>query len=155
MKAGFAGRYRALDAGAPPTIGYGQPELARLAVDMLSQIKRRSEYLPQACPDNPDWLMILELFIAAAAGRRMSVSDLCLASGVPSTTALRRVGILEMCGLFQRTAHPRDRRISHVALTQNAYDRVADYLRSLGAGQAEPAAFGAAPRPRSDSNPLR
>ena len=39
-------------------------------------------------------------------------------------------------GMFNRLPHPRDRRISHVRLSENARTQVARYLLSLSTGEA-------------------
>ena len=105
--------------------------LAGVARTLVDQLNRRSQYLPGAIFDDPQWLMTLELFIAGEERREVSVSSLCLAAGVPATTALRHIRFLEARGIFKRTSHPRDRRISHVRLSETARVQAARYLLSL------------------------
>lgn len=107
--------------------------LVGIAVALLEQIDRREAFLPGAEFEDPQWLMTLELFVADEEGRAISVSSLCLASGVPPTTALRHIRSLEAKGIFERSSHPSDRRISHVRLSQAARTQVARYLASLRA----------------------
>lgn len=71
---------------------------------------------------DPAWDMILDLVRAEVSGERVSVSSLCLASGVPSTTALRWINLLVESGVFERVDDTIDRRRSYVTLTQ-AYRR--------------------------------
>jgi DNA-binding MarR family transcriptional regulator len=66
------------------------------------------------------WDMLLELYDADFTGRRISVSSLCFASGVPQTTALRWIKILEREGQIKRTPDPRDGRRYFVELTESA-----------------------------------
>jgi DNA-binding MarR family transcriptional regulator len=110
--------------------------LSALARLLAEHIRRRVRYLPSIVVEDPQWLMTLELFVAGEEGRTVSVSSLCLASGVPSTTALRHIRTLERKGMFNRLPHPRDRRISHVRLSENARTQVARYLLSLSTGEA-------------------
>ena len=65
----------------------------------------------------PCWDMMLDLYVQQASGRRITVSDLCLAAAVPLTTALRWVGTLEGRGLLRRRIDASDRRRSFVDLT--------------------------------------
>ncbi len=44
---------------------------------------------------DPAWDMLLDLALSEASGRRISVTSLCIASGVPTTTALRRLDDLQ------------------------------------------------------------
>jgi len=52
---------------------------------------------------DPAWDMLLDMCRAHHEGHQVSVTSLCLASGVPSTTALRWVRLLEDEGLIDRT----------------------------------------------------
>jgi DNA-binding MarR family transcriptional regulator len=108
--------------------------MAGLARALVDQFNRRSQYLPGAIFGDPQWLMTLELFIAREERREVSVSSLCFVSGVPATTALRHIRSLEDKGIFERGSHPKDRRISHVRLSEAARAQVARYLLSISSG---------------------
>ena len=134
---------RAGDSGrlaAPPQDD--QNALHRIARTMVAQVRSRATYLPEVACGDPEWLMLLELFIASGSGRQVTVSNLCAASGVPSTTALRHIGLLERNGLLIRTPAAKDRRISHVRLHERAQRRLQSYLSSIAprwtAGSEEP-----------------
>jgi DNA-binding MarR family transcriptional regulator len=60
--------------------------------------------------------------------RQVSVSSLCIAAGVPATTALRWINVLEKAGMLQRTADARDKRRMFVELTDSAADRFYAYI---------------------------
>ncbi|AXJ95302.1 MULTISPECIES: hypothetical protein [unclassified Sphingomonas] len=59
---------------------------------------------------DPAWDMLLDLYVAEATGRRVSVSDACIAAAVPQATALRWLNMLDQRGLVIRTADQTDRR---------------------------------------------
>lgn len=109
-----------------------------LAKLIVAQLARRRKYWPEATFEDPQWLMMLDLFIASEEGRDISVSSLCFASGVPATTALRHIRALTAKGLFERISHPRDRRICHVRLSEAARKQMIGYLVSLASGGIEP-----------------
>jgi len=109
--------------------------LRSIAKAIVAQFESRSSFFPGATFEDPQWLMMLDLFIAGEEGRDVSVSSLCFASGVPPTTALRHIRTLVSKGLFERISHPRDRRICHVRLSDAAKDRMTIYLSSLAAGR--------------------
>jgi DNA-binding MarR family transcriptional regulator len=116
----------------PSTLPYRRERaLADLARTMLEHLKGRTRFLPGAVFEDPQWLMTLELFIAAEEAREVPVSVLCGASGVPPTTALRHIRWLESKAIFERVSHPKDRRISYVRLSDAARDQVARYLMSV------------------------
>ena len=109
-------------------------DLSNVARTIVAQIARRRTYLDLTFED-PQWLMILDLFIAAEEGTDVSVSTLFQVSGVPPSTALRHIRNLEAKGIFERVSHPRDGRVSHIRLSAETRRRVADYLDSIVHGE--------------------
>lgn len=67
---------------------------------------------------DPAWDILLEAYACTLSQRRTSVTDLCHAARIPSTTALRWVGKLEQDGWLKRHGDPLDRRRSWVELTE-------------------------------------
>lgn len=82
----------------------------RLARRYLAARQRRAELLGTGLFADPAWDMLLDLFVSDVEGVRISVSSACLASGVPSTTALAWLVKLEQRGLVFRSRDSRDRR---------------------------------------------
>ena len=78
---------------------------------------RRNKLLPPSLFADPAWDMLLELFRAELRQIRVSVSSLCGAAQVPSTTALRWIKIMEDRGLFTREADRLDGRRFYIRLT--------------------------------------
>jgi DNA-binding MarR family transcriptional regulator len=77
---------------------------------------------------DPAWDMLLDLTAARAEHKRVSVTSLCIASGVPSTTALRWIALLTQAGLLERVEDDTDRRRAFVQLTDRASDAMARYF---------------------------
>jgi DNA-binding MarR family transcriptional regulator len=65
----------------------------------------------------PAWDILLDLYINNGRKRTISVSSACLASAVPTTTALRYISELVKRRLVVRAAHPNDRRVFVLHLT--------------------------------------
>jgi hypothetical protein len=78
--------------------------------------RKRIECFGEGLFADPAWDMIVDLAIARARFSRVSVTSLCIASGVPSTTALRWIGVLIERGVFQREDDATDRRRAFVSL---------------------------------------
>jgi len=76
--------------------------------------------------------VLLDLTAARAEHTRVSVTSLCIASGVPPTTALRWIGQMTEVGLFERIEDDSDRRRAFIALTEKAADAMARYFAELG-----------------------
>ena len=80
--------------------------------------------------------MLLDLTAARAEHSRVSVTSLCIASGVPPTTAMRWIGQMVEAGLFERVEDDSDRRRALIALTEKAADAMARYFAELGRSAA-------------------
>ncbi|MEP9368227.1 response regulator [Xanthobacter sp. VNH20] len=78
---------------------------------------------------DPAWDMLLDLAVAEATGRPISVTSLCIASGVPTTTALRRIEDLKEAGLLDRLPDPGDRRRVLVELTAVGRERMEAFVQ--------------------------
>lgn len=64
--------------------------------------------------------LLIELYEAEREGTSLTVSMLGLISGIPQTTALRYLILLEEQGHLRRVEHPMDYRKTNVRLTQSA-----------------------------------
>ena len=73
---------------------------------------------------DPAWDMLLDLYVQDAGSAGTMISALCIASGVPQTTALRHIYRLEQLGLVRTTDHPTDLRRTMVSLSDDARPRV-------------------------------
>lgn len=81
----------------------------------------------------PAWDMLLDLYIAQAKGRAISVSSLCIAACVPGATGLRWIALLVERGLVERRADPKDRRRTFIGLTASAVQILTGLLLERGA----------------------
>ncbi len=98
----------------------------------------RKRVLPSVAGGDAAWEMLLDLAMAQAAGRQVSVSALCASAGTSTTTALRRLEALEQEGLVERRPDPEDRRRVWLQLThkggasvRQAGRRFAETLRAI------------------------
>lgn len=93
--------------------------------------RRRSRHLPAELFGEPAWDMLLDLFAARLDGRLISVTSACYAAGVPPTTALRWLGVLEKAGLVERIDHTSDRRVWWVRLSEPGLQQMCAYFEDL------------------------
>jgi len=98
-------------------IEHQRPSMVAIAREEYRHRRRRTEFLDPDLLAEPGWDMLLDLFISAESGKRISVTSLCVASAVPATTALRWITVLEEQGLVERTHAQSDRRVNFVDLT--------------------------------------
>ncbi|WP_424140688.1 hypothetical protein [Roseomonas chloroacetimidivorans] len=73
--------------------------------------------------------MLLDLAAVRAEGGHVSVSSVCISSGAPQSTALRKLAALENAKLVRRYFHGPDRRRVCIALTDEAAEMVASAIR--------------------------
>ncbi|WP_051683439.1 MarR family transcriptional regulator [Sphingomonas sp. UNC305MFCol5.2] len=107
--------------------------VTQFAAGMRAIRLRRNELLGKPVFRDPAWDMLLDLVVAADERRAVSVSGLCHASGVPTTTALRHVERLETLGLLTRTPDPADKRRFWVDGEPEALVRVREIIARLQA----------------------
>lgn len=80
----------------------------------------------------PAWDILLDIFISSNSDKRESVSSVCIASGVPPTTALRWLNELERHGMIEREPDEKDRRRSFISLSQKGCDLMMTYFEDYG-----------------------
>lgn len=125
-----------LQAVIAPADEAGEKDLASLARQLQKESAARDAVLPIDVFSDPAWHILLDLFAAEMEGKRISISSACIASGAPSTTALRYITMLVRRGAIERSKDQRDGRRHHVKLTQACKDRMARHLRMLAASRA-------------------
>lgn len=117
---------RLADTPSPPL---PDPRLVR---QIIRQRQLRARFFDGELFADPAWDMLLDLTAARAEHQRVSVTSLCIASGVPPTTALRWIGQMTEAGLLQRIEDQTDRRRAFITLTDRAADVMARYFAQLG-----------------------
>jgi predicted transcriptional regulator len=104
----------------------------RLLRKIIRHRQARVRYFRDEIFADPAWDILLDLAAARVEHKRVSVTSLCIAAGVPATTALRWIGLLTEEGLLKRVEDDTDRRRAFVALTDRAADSVARYFQAIG-----------------------
>lgn len=105
------------------------------ASEILSQTirarRRRSDFLSGELFADPAWDILLELSLARAQGRAVTVEDLLRSSQVGESTALRWLEKLEQDGWVRRDPDPSDRRRSIVDLSERAAAAMQAWISDL------------------------
>lgn len=118
----------------PPSDGefFTAEEAGRNWIRMLIDLcAARQNHFPDGLFCDPAWDMLLDLAHARLSGKRVSVSSLCIASRVPATTALRRIGDLVAEGLATRVRDENDGRRVFVDLTDDGFSRMLAYVENI------------------------
>ncbi len=109
----------------------------RLVRRIIRQRQLRARFFDAELFADPAWDMLLDLTAARVEHTRVSVTSLCIASGVPPTTALRWIGQLTEAGLLARVEDETDRRRAFIGLTESAADAMARYFAEIGRSAAQ------------------
>lgn len=117
----------------------GAPRLpsANVIRKLVSRRQARAKYFDPELFADPAWDILLDLAAARSEHRQVSVTSLCIASGVPATTALRWITQMVEAGLLVRIPDPNDRRRAHIALADKTCDAMANYFAEVGMGAGE------------------
>lgn len=102
--------------------------LAAIARTIFRARERRQRQFSPRFLGEPGWDMLLELFIHRALEMPLSTKSLCLAAGVPRSTALRMMRQLEEEGLLQRSRSAEDKRIATVEMTPHGFSQMRIYV---------------------------
>lgn len=119
---------------APSTQDGSVVNTVEVAGHMLATRRRRDEVFGSDLFGEPAWDIMLDLFVAEAKGRRVSVSSACIAASVPPTTALRWIGNLQERGVIARRQDAFDARRTWLTLTPEWNSRIHDLLAELLSG---------------------
>ena len=89
----------------------------RFCRELLMERRIMDRYIREISLSPASWIILLELYSAAAASKRLSVSSLGYASGVSIATAVRLTQSLEARAIVERQRDPHDARRTNVALS--------------------------------------
>jgi CheY-like chemotaxis protein/DNA-binding MarR family transcriptional regulator len=123
----------AVPADGIPRRGEGPSpgERKRAALKDLKTMRRlRSQHFPSELFSDPCWEMLLDLYDAFLTGSEVTVTSLGVASGVPQTTALRRMETLQGHGLIVRLEDEADKRRTIIRLTDSGLAAVERFFEN-------------------------
>jgi DNA-binding MarR family transcriptional regulator len=98
---------------------------------LLNERRQRDTVMDARFFGEPAWDMLLDLFVAQENRRRpVSVSSLCIASAVPSTTGLRWINSMVKSGMLLRRPDPSDGRRVWIDLAPHVHHQMRALLSS-------------------------
>jgi DNA-binding MarR family transcriptional regulator len=105
-------------------------EVMAIRHGLLARRQRDRFFNPKLFAD-PAWDMLLELYAASLTERRMTVTRLTSRAGVPMTTAIRWIAVLEREELIEREADRLDGRRIFLSLTNKGRRAMSAYFEEL------------------------
>jgi hypothetical protein len=107
---------------------------ARIVRDTIRRRRARSQFFPAELFADPAWDILLDLAAARLEGKRVSISSLCIAADVPTTTALRWIKGMTDAGILVRHDDPDDGRRSFVDMSDETARAMDGYLDMVEGG---------------------
>jgi hypothetical protein len=77
---------------------------------------------------DPAWDILLDLTIARKKGVKISVSSLCIAASVPTTTALRKINRMIVDGMIFKEPDQNDKRRTYISISEHTYQKMLAYI---------------------------
>ena len=108
-----------------------EQKLVELSCTIYHSRRLRTHFINNNLLGEPVWDMLLALHCFSGRGEALSVSGLCHAAGVPQTTALRWVQVMEQKKLVKRSKDAKDGRRAYVSLTDDSKKLLENYLATI------------------------
>lgn len=107
---------------APPNGRALESMVLSYATGIYAFRRKRAKWLPEDLFGEPAWDILLELFVMRLQGNPVRVKNVCIASGVPATTALGWINVLEGKGMISSSADACDHRVRWIWLEDVAFE---------------------------------
>lgn len=122
-----------VNSGPAQLFNSARPSLPdpRLVRQMIAGRQARARFFDPELFADPAWDMLLDLTAAHAENAKVSVTSLCIAAGVPATTALRWLKQMVESGIFERVADTSDRRRAFIELSDTSLDAMSRYFEHV------------------------
>ena len=101
---------------------------ARLVRTLIAARQSRAKFFGGDMFAEPAWDMLLDLTAAKIENKYVSVSSLCIAAGVPSTTALRYIRSMQQAGIIERHCDPDDARRSFLVISNTTFNAMIEFF---------------------------
>jgi DNA-binding MarR family transcriptional regulator len=108
-----------------------EAELVRIARRISQWRRKRDAILAPIVFADPEWDILLDLYVEGGCGRAVSLSSLCIAAAVPSTTAARAVNALVAEGVLTKSRDPEDARRVIIALADSTREKMRAWLTQI------------------------
>jgi len=108
-----------------------ETELVQIARRISQWRRKRDAILAPITFADPEWDILLDLYVESGSGRVVSLSSLCIAAAVPSTTAARAVNAMVAEGILTKSRDPEDARRVIIALADNTREKLRTWLMQI------------------------
>lgn len=118
----------------PESPRFHDPEFVRKTIKLR---RLRDKFFDHDLFADPAWDILLDLYAARLEAISVSVSSLCIAAAVPSTTALRWISSMTENGLLVRRQDPKDARRVFIELSNEMVEQMSRYFIQLASSDGK------------------
>lgn len=122
-------------APAPAGDTISEADLVQLARRISHWRRKRDAMFEPVIFADPEWDVLLDLFAESGFGRKVSMSSLCIAASVPTTTAVRSINAMIEQGMLLRSRDANDARRVLIELTEDTRNRMRSWLIGVATTQ--------------------
>ena len=122
-------------SSAPPGDTVSEDELVQLARRISYWRRKRDAMFDPVIFADPEWDILLDLFAESGSGRRVSMSGLCIAAAVPTTTAVRCINMMVDRGVLAKSRDMNDGRRMLIELTEETRAKMRVWLSAVARAQ--------------------
>lgn len=112
-------------------IGPAENETLRYIQAYMKIRQHYKELLAEDLIEDSALMMLFELYLSHVEKYDLTVTGLCAATDVPSTTALRRIDVICNLGMAAKRKDPRDSRRVFITLTAQGLETVTRFSEAL------------------------
>lgn len=117
--------------GASQRRKFVDPEIVAEARAELRRRALRAKFFNDSYFGEGCWAILLDLFVCEYDQIEVSVTSSCVASGLPTTSALRSIGLLISDGMICKTANLKDKRSSTLSLSSEGFYSIASAIEAM------------------------
>jgi DNA-binding MarR family transcriptional regulator len=123
--------------GSPVPAGdaISEADLVQLARRISHWRRKRDTMFDPVIFADPEWDILLDLFAEGGFGRKVSMSSLCIAAAVPTTTAVRCINAMIDQGVLAKSRDATDARRVLIELTEETRARMRAWLSGVARSQ--------------------
>lgn len=120
-------------AGSPVPAGeaVSDTDLVQLARRISHWRRKRDAMFDPVIFADPEWDILLDLFAESGFGRKVSMSSLCIAASVPTTTAVRCINAMIDQGVLAKSRDTNDARRVLIELTEETRVKMRVWLTGV------------------------
>jgi DNA-binding MarR family transcriptional regulator len=121
---------------APAGDAISEADLVQLARTISHWRRKRDAMFDSVIFADPEWDILLDLFAQSGFDRRVSMSSLCIAASVPTTTAMRCINAMLEQGVLAKSRDAADARRVLIELSEETRAKMRIWLLGVAAAQS-------------------